>query len=911
MRSSIRLVPVLFLLSTVLFTVSLSANSDVGISLTVPKFAPIGGTTTVQVNLTATGGTASDVTFLYAMPAGMTFKSLTAVTGVSCTTPPAGLDGSITCHAATLTTTSPLQQPITLNVPLNATAGSTFVHQAGVTTGTTDPNSANDQATATQTAQPTPSVQVTSTFPGTFVAGSPVTYNITLHNSGSAALQNVSFEDRALTPSFGDYFKVPATRTSGTGFNCSAITPPATVVTCSGGSLAGGGSAVFTVTLETHPLTYAGSVEQKATVTLGDFGTAATLDQTAQGSQSSDISVIGSAPAQAAVNTDIPFTVNAREAGPSASGTITFTYALPAGTTFLSLTKSGNSSPAMSCTTPSIGAVGTITCTAHDLRAAVAALGQSEVTAGFVARIRVPVSPATITNSVSVSAPHDSNTSNNTSSTDTAVVNAPTADLSAALQASKASSAVGSNVTFTATISNAGAIAAQNAKGTLTLPEGTAVVTVPGQCTAGTVIVCTAGSLAVGASQSFDIVLALNTTGTKSSTFTVSSDTPDPDSSNNQATASVAATPRTSDLSVLAGTSQTSVLTGDPFTIQVTVSASGPDTVDSVLTGQFASSLVPLTIDSHCTATGTTITCAATMLPASNVTYTFSFKATEATTYLTTFTITTSDLDPNPANDSATSTVTADVPVTSADLAVSGQAPVAARTNALINYTFSVENRGPADASNVVFTFTPPPSATLDSFTPPSSMTCQPGNVLTCTAATMTSGTHAAITAVVRTGTVAGSQAVAVANVTSSSPEPDPTNNDASLVTYLAGSPFALYADPPVIHDVQGYAIAFTIRLLYTGNTPLQSVDIQDNLPLGMTLISATPSIGTCSGTTTLQCHADALDGPGLVAVDVLATSPPAGIYANHIVAASGALSATADQSITVTATSRRRAAGH
>ncbi len=908
MRTSARLLPALLLL---ILATSVSADSDVGISLTLPKLAAIGGTTTVQVTLTATGGTASDVTFLYAIPSGMTFKSMTAVTGLSCNTPQAGFNGGITCHTATLTTTAPLQQPVTLNVPIDATAGSTFVHQAGVTSGTVDPNSTNDQATANQTAQSPPNVQITSTFPGTFVAGSPVTYNVTVHNSGSTALQNVSFEDRALTPAFGDYFKIPAAKTSGTGFACSAITPPATVVSCAGGTLAGGGSAVFTVTLETHPLTYAGNVEQRATVTFGDFGTAATLDQTAQGSQSSDVSVTATAPAQAAVNTDIPFTVNAREAGPSASGAITFTYALPAGTTFLSLTKTGNSSPAMSCTTPAIGAAGTVTCTAHDLRPTIAALGQSEVTAGFVARIQAPASPATITNSVTVSAPHDSNTSNNTGSADTSVISTPTANLSAALQSSKISSTVGSNVTFTATIANAGNITAQNAKGTLTIPDGTTVVTVPGSCTIGAAVVCSAGPLASGASQAFDVVLTLNTTGTKSSTFTVTSDTADSDSSNNQATASVAATPRTSDLGVLVATSRTSVLTGEPFTIQVTVSASGPDTVDSVLTGPFASSLQPVTIDAHCSVTGSTITCPATMPPASNVTYSFSFKATEASTYLTTFTVTTADLDPNPANDKGTSTVTATVPVTSADLAVSGQAPLAARTNALITYTFTVENRGPADASNVVFAFTPPPSATIDSFTPPSAMTCQQTSVLTCTAATMTNGTHAAIAAIVRTGPAGGSQGVARANVTSGSPEPDPTNNDASLVTYLAGSPFALYTDPAAVQDVQGYAIAFTIRLLNTGSTPLQNVDLQDTLPPGMAVISATPSIGTCSGTTTLQCHADALDTPGFLSVDVVASSPPAGVYVNHVTASSGAQAAAVGQMITVTATSRRRAAGH
>ena len=157
MRTSARLLPALLLL---LLATSVSANSDVGISLTVPKFAAIGGTTTVQVNLTATGGTASDVTFLYAIPSGMTFKSMTAVSGVSCNTPPVGFNGGITCHTATLTTTAPLQQPVTLNVPIDATPGSTFVHQAGVTTATVDPNNTNDQATAKQTAQSKPNEDV-------------------------------------------------------------------------------------------------------------------------------------------------------------------------------------------------------------------------------------------------------------------------------------------------------------------------------------------------------------------------------------------------------------------------------------------------------------------------------------------------------------------------------------------------------------------------------------------------------------------------------------------------------------------------------------------------------------------------------------------------------------------------------
>jgi large repetitive protein len=905
MRISLRF-PLAALLLLVAATAS--ANSDVGIAINAPQFAAIGSSTTVTVNLTAAGGTAQGVTFLYAIPSGMTFKSL-ATSSLTCTTPAPGDQGVVTCQTATLAPSSPLQQAITLNVPAGTAPGQLFTHQAFVTANTPDPNSANDQAEATQTAAAAPSIQVTSTFPSTFVAGSPIAYTITVHNAGSS-VQNVAFEERAVTSSFANSFVVAAKQTSGSGFTCASITPPTTSVQCSAGVFAAGATAVFTLSMETLPTAYASSIEHKTTVTASDFGSAFTLDQTSQGTQTSDVAVTSSAPAQVLVGADFTYTVNASDLGPSASGTITITWTTPPGTTFRSIALTGNSQPAMNCATPVTGGTGAVTCTAHDLQPAVTALQHAEVTAGFVVHVRAPSTAGNVTDNVTVTAPHDPNASNNTSSATTSVITAPTADLSVSMQASKASAVVGSTVVFTATITNGGPVTAANVMATFTVPSGTRVTSLPSGCTSGSQVVCTIASLASGAAQGIDIGFTLDSPGTKGSSVTVTADTADPDPSNNSATASTVGTPRTSDLGVTVVPSKTTVQIGETFTYQVALTSSGPDTVDAVVTGVFSPSLKPGSLTSPCTVSGTTVTCAATMSAGSASTYNLSFTPVAATTFLTTFTATTTDSDPNPDNNSASATVTALPPLTSADLAVSGQAPTVVESGAIAAYSLTVTNNGPAGAANLSLTFTPPPFTSVDSFTAPASLTCQKTNVLTCTATTMATGTSATIAAMVRGGTPSGAADIATAHLTADN-DPDPSNNDVTLTTFTAGSSFSLFVDPATLSAVYGQAVAFTIRLLNAAATPLLSIDIQSVLPTGMTLISATPSSGTCSLNPAIACHTDSVNGDDLLSIRIVAMPPPPGSYTIHVAAASGPQSAAAEVPLTVVSTSRRHSAGH
>src|SRR5260221_1472698 len=62
--------------------------------------------------------------------------------------------------------------------------------------------------------------------------------------------------------------------------------------------------------------------------------------------------------------------------------------------------------------------------------------------------IRAPSAPASVTDNVTVTAPHDPRAANNTRSSTTSVISAPTADLSVSMQASKTSAVVSSTVRF-------------------------------------------------------------------------------------------------------------------------------------------------------------------------------------------------------------------------------------------------------------------------------------------------------------------------------------------------------------------------------------------------------------------------------------------------------------------------------
>ena len=116
-----------------------------------------------------------------------------------------------------------------------------------------------------------------------------------------------------------------------------------------------------------------------------------------------------------------------------------------------------------------------------------------------------------------------------------------------------------------------------------------------------------------------------------------------------------------------------------------------------------------------------------------------------------------------------------------ADVSVTMTGPASSvLQNLQFTYTITVKNNGPSTAANVAVTDPFPSGITVVSAMP-SVGACQVSATVTCTLGTMTSGQTATIT-VVATSSLAGTVFNA-ANVTTTTPDPNPANNEATTTT--------------------------------------------------------------------------------------------------------------------------------
>lgn len=204
-----------------------------------------------------------------------------------------------------------------------------------------------------------------------------------------------------------------------------------------------------------------------------------------------------------------------------------FGIALPAGVDVVSATPdSGN------CSTGG----GSISCTFAGLAAGAGTLGVEVVLEPAVA------GEMTITGEV-LADQFDLNGEN-----DAAVIQFTSiaiADLALSGSGSRTGLYTGDNVTVTLTATNAGPLGAQNLVITGAIPAGMAFVS--GDCTASSgALSCEVENLAAGDSEDFSVVLTASTTGSKTTTLSLSSDTKDPVASNDTASLTFTVTDRPS-----------------------------------------------------------------------------------------------------------------------------------------------------------------------------------------------------------------------------------------------------------------------------------------------------------------------------------------------------------------------------
>jgi uncharacterized repeat protein (TIGR01451 family) len=236
--------------------------------------------------------------------------------------------------------------------------------------------------------------------------------------------------------------------------------------------------------------------------------------------------------------------------------------------------------------------------------------------------------------------------------------------------------------------------------------------------------------------------------------------------------------------------------------------------------------------------------------------------------------ITSGTVDPNLTNNSATAITTVGIS-TSADLQVTNTASaptVIPNTN--FTTTGVVTNNGPASATSAVFTEAIPANTTFRSLATPPGWACTTPAVggtgtITCTAATVAAGAVANFPVILRvtTGTASGTVITLTGNITSSTPDSNPSNNiaSASIVVGTNGqADLAVTATGTPDPVSQGNTITYKQSITNNGPSAETNATFTDTIPANTTLFSFTPPANwTCNtiafgGTGTLTCTLNA-----------------------------------------------------
>jgi uncharacterized repeat protein (TIGR01451 family) len=235
--------------------------------------------------------------------------------------------------------------------------------------------------------------------------------------------------------------------------------------------------------------------------------------------------------------TNLSYDIAVTNAGPDSADTVSWSDTLPAGTTFVSISTVASG---WSCTTPAVGAGGTVSCSTATL-----AVGNVLFT------LTVAVDPAlaagtVLSNTATVTAASGDPTPSNNSATETTTVGT-SADVGVTNVASTPNAINGDPISYTITVSNAGpsdaasvsnAIPANTTFASLVPPGGWSC-SMPAVGATGTVS-CSIANLADGASAVFTLTVTVDAAAPPTmivDTANIASTTADPANANNSATA--------------------------------------------------------------------------------------------------------------------------------------------------------------------------------------------------------------------------------------------------------------------------------------------------------------------------------------------------------------------------------------
>lgn len=617
----------------------------------------------------------------------------------------------------------------------------------------------------------------------------------------------------------------------GTGGNTWASNDPGTTFTgVRHGPGGGGGGGVIELSSAATASSVNGAANGITTTARDSYGaspgqvgfltTSVTIPQTPgvqPGSEcaGADLSITNAGtPNPVAPNGTITYTQTVTNNGPLPAVNAVFSEAVPANTTFSSITPPAG----WTCNSnANILSTGVITCTNPLVANAASGSFSVAVTVNsgttFGSQI---VDVANVT-----SGTNDPNLSNNTATAINIVGSATSAYLTLTKTAASPSVVAGSNITFTMVITNNGPAAAVNAGIFDTVPTNTTFVSIatPGGASCGLPpvggtgnISCTVPTLANGATSTYVLVVQV-TAGTPngtviSNTASANATTPNPNPTGATATATViVAGAAQADLGVTSSASPNPVLIGNNITFTETVTNNGPGVAtgavftDVVPTGTtFVSLVAPAGWTCGTPAVGATgtITCTnASVAVGASASFPIVVNVnstTAAGTVITdTATLTTTSSDPNSANNTASSSTVVASP-TQADVTIAKTAapePVDQGTN--LTYTIQVTNNGPAVAQGVSVSDPIPAQVTYVSSSTTQGSCTQSAGTVTCPIGAMSVGQVVVITINVTASSFTSSTVTcngqqfnscntATVTTTTSNPNPTPSSSAGSTL---------------------------------------------------------------------------------------------------------------------------------
>jgi uncharacterized repeat protein (TIGR01451 family) len=487
------------------------AQADLAVFKSGATNALAGTNFTYTITLTNNGpATATNAVVTDTLPAGVTFVSASG----------GGLhtNGVITWPAlASFTNAASTNYTVVVTLP----ASGTLTNVAAATSGTTDPDPANNNGSAAAsrvitTITPVANLAMFKTGPTNVVAATNLTYTLTLTNLGPSTASNVVASDTL--PAGVTFVSASAGGTHSNGIvtwpalaaftNAATTNFTVTVTAPANAAVLTNAAAATSDTLDSDPANNNGSAAASRVVT-----TVTSL---------ADVAVFKTGLTNAFAGTNLVYTILVTNLGPSTASNVVVSDTLPAGAVFLSASGGGIHSNGV-VTWPALAAL------------------TNTAASNYTVTVQMPPSgPATNRAAATHSTPDPNPANNDGSSASSRVVTTiiPAADV-AVLKTGPDSVIAGSNLTYTITVTNLGPSAASNVVASDTLPAGTVFVSASGGGVFGSgTVTWPALSLTNGAATNFTVTVtapAYSTNLTNLASGTAS--TPDPAPANNDGSA--------------------------------------------------------------------------------------------------------------------------------------------------------------------------------------------------------------------------------------------------------------------------------------------------------------------------------------------------------------------------------------